>query len=406
MWKTRVAYPFLLAGAVAFYVLYSDTLSLITLFSVIILPVVLFVLLCVQWIGVSAQVDRQVVTSSVNRGEEIQFSITVRNRTILPIPQLTAELVYVNSFWGLEEREKIMLSSCPLSVQTIHCTLISQHSGVVYFSLKNLRLSDYLQLFSLKKKLKGQSLQKERYLILPQIHMLEAGLTQPAIVVEDSGVFSKTHPGDDPSEVFDMREYTDGDKMNRIHWKISARHPQESLIVKEYSDPVSSSVFLLLDLAPPKEDFLTICDGLLETSLSLSYFLMQQEAIHDLGCLAQSGYDIQRICTESDWETLEMRLLELRPVRERKKQTFALSLNLKLMGDKPCGHLIYITANVSREICQALAECEQTHRITVLWVTTLAAEEILQEVVLPGEHMEILVVSPGQIKASLMGFVL
>ena len=58
--------------------------------------------------------------------------------------------------------------------------------------------------------------------------------------------------GDDPSEVFDIREYRQGDRLSRIHWKMTAK--EEELMVKEYSRPLGGEGILCLDLYHPQAD--------------------------------------------------------------------------------------------------------------------------------------------------------
>lgn len=40
---------------------------------------------------------------------------------------------------------------------------------------------------------------------------------------EDSDRFSLYKKGDDPSEIFDIRDFKDGDRFQQIHWKLSSK---------------------------------------------------------------------------------------------------------------------------------------------------------------------------------------
>ena len=51
--------------------------------------------------------------------------------------------------------------------------------------------------------------------------------------------FSEEVSGDDPSELFALRDYQPGDRMARIHWKLSARKGE--WYVKEFSRPVGTA---------------------------------------------------------------------------------------------------------------------------------------------------------------------
>ena len=61
----------------------------------------------------------------------------------------------------------------------------------------------------------------------------------------DSVEYSKVKAGDDPSEIFDLHSYREGDPVSRIHWKLSSK--LDSLMVKEYSLPLSAGCLLLTD---------------------------------------------------------------------------------------------------------------------------------------------------------------
>ena len=67
-------------------------------------------------------------------------------------------------------------------------------------------------------------------------------------------VYSDEESGDDPSQIFEIRDYRPGDKMQKIHWKLSAK--SDSLIVKEYSEPVGFAIVIFVNLFSPgkKED--------------------------------------------------------------------------------------------------------------------------------------------------------
>ena len=52
--------------------------------------------------------------------------------------------------------------------------------------------------------------------------------------------------GNDPSEMFDIREYMPGDDMRSIHWKLSSK--VDTLYMREASDPSHYSLVVLLDL--------------------------------------------------------------------------------------------------------------------------------------------------------------
>lgn len=63
----------------------------------------------------------------------------------------------------------------------------------------------------------------------------------------EADVYDDFHPGDDPSEIFGVREFRAGDKMQSIHWKLSAK--SDDLLVRENSQPKACPLVFLLE--PP-----------------------------------------------------------------------------------------------------------------------------------------------------------
>ena len=63
----------------------------------------------------------------------------------------------------------------------------------------------------------------------------------------EAEIYDDFHPGDDPSEIFGVREFRAGDKMQSIHWKLSAK--SDDLLVRENSQPKACPLVFLLE--PP-----------------------------------------------------------------------------------------------------------------------------------------------------------
>ena len=62
---------------------------------------------------------------------------------------------------------------------------------------------------------------------------------------------TQTKPGDDPSEIFNIREYHPGDAVSRIHWKLSSK--SDILFIKEFGFPIEKKILLLAEYLPESE---------------------------------------------------------------------------------------------------------------------------------------------------------
>lgn len=82
----------------------------------------------------------------------------------------------------------------------------------------------------------------------------------------DSEHYSETKPGDDPSQIFDIRDYQEGDRLSRIHWKVSMK--LNRVMVKEYSRQLPDGVDFYIDMKQGKE-----C---MDVLFSLGIFFVEQ----------------------------------------------------------------------------------------------------------------------------------
>lgn len=140
--------------------------------------------------------------------------------------------------------------------EEIEIPINSLHSGVRDVDVKGMEIPSMLGLFRRKKAL---SLKTE-YVVMPD--KLVIGEMKKVV----SGVGNEELPDDDvkgnnSSQIREITEYKPGDRLQKIHWKASARKGE--LMVKEYEGTLSDQVTILVELIGDKD--------VLEDILSLSY---------------------------------------------------------------------------------------------------------------------------------------
>lgn len=113
---------------------------------------------------------------------------------------------------------------------------------------------------------------------------------------EEAVAYSQHRPGDDPSEIFDIREYREGDNLKHIHWKLSWKLEQP--MVKEFSLPLHSSLEIALELGkvPPEQ-----LDLQLDLCFSLARVLLEGGLSFRLTWLGATMQSLH-ISDENDWE--------------------------------------------------------------------------------------------------------
>ena len=112
----------------------------------------------------------------------------------------------------------------------------------------------------------------------PAVYRPALALGEQPLPDGEGDKYSPHKPGDDPTELFGLRPYREGDRLSRIHWKLSQKTGQT--LVKELGLPVSERVLFLLDLTGPGEEISLQLDAF----ATLSGFLTDQGAAHGVGC--------------------------------------------------------------------------------------------------------------------------
>ena len=278
MLQNKIKYLLVLVLAGFLAILYNDYFMGILFLSVLIFPIILIAILSYIYARVSFELVSSTHVS--NREETIPVTIQVENPTIFPIPNLSISIKYFNNFSSKKTvyRQKFNISVDKGTSTTVTCNLTSAHTGNLEIALTKVRIFDYFKIFSLRKRNIGQI----KVAVIPHYYELTEDYLENCSKMQiESDRYSTIRGGDDPSEVFAIREYREGDRFQRIHWKLSMKENQ--LMIKDFSEPLNCSVVIFADLGiPDGEDELEAADSLLECALSLSYSFMLKGQMHYL----------------------------------------------------------------------------------------------------------------------------
>ncbi|MBQ3088231.1 MAG: DUF58 domain-containing protein [Clostridia bacterium] len=275
MAKIRLIYALFVVITGLFVVMYVDSLSLLLFIVTLALPIFLFLLLLLARILTRIKIEPPTTLST--KGQAVSMKIHLKNLSFIALPSLRATITYCGAFSSEPEKTEITFPLHALTNQTSSFDISSNHVGVVKVDLHNIYMHDYFRLFRFKFKIN----QSYEITFLPELHPLTMDIRPNTLLGVDSDVFSKSKKGDDPSEVFAIRDYIGGDKLNRIHWKLSSK--QDNLMVKDYSLPINNSISIIPELASPSsENLLKDIDAVIETAFNLSNFLCEAEIIHHI----------------------------------------------------------------------------------------------------------------------------
>ncbi len=273
---TKILFLILIVICIFFYILYIWDFSLILLIIFAVLPVVMFVTTLIAKYSIKAEFAVQNKTTPKNSSFPVQLCVT--NKSIFPVGKAEAHIEYYNIFNNQINEFELLFPVQALNTQRITFQLSSKYCGILKIRSAYIDIYDPLKIFRFRT---GKNVQAE-IAVMPEIHEVNGAISYTDRESDESSVFSENKAGDDPSEIFDLRDYINGDKLNRIHWKLSSK--KDELIVKEYSMPVDVPCMLFLNLKcyEDSEYTLPVFDTLVETLISVSQFLIENERIHTI----------------------------------------------------------------------------------------------------------------------------
>ena len=274
MAKNRFFYLLVLLGAGAFFICYNGYLSLDVFALAVALPGASLVLSLPGMLGARAQLslgEGDGRPCRARKGESLPLRLEVWNATPFSGGRAKVSLSVENAFTGQREQERFVFTPGP-GRQVFQHSLSSRACGRVACQVGRLWVCDYLGLFCLPL---GRVLQGEQAAyFLPRVEPIAPQAQEPPSPGAEGERYSQTKAGDDPTELFSLREWREGDRLARVHWKLSQKLGRP--LVKELGLPLSDHLLVALDLGGDGWE----ADLLLDALASLSSFLTQGEGAH------------------------------------------------------------------------------------------------------------------------------
>ena len=260
-----------------FFVLYKDLLAFILFLSVLCVPLLLIIELLTAFL--LTKIEIEVKESSLGIGKPLKILVKVKNHSPFSVTHIKMTTKCRNLFLNTEHDCKFVISASPFSTKTFTYELNSEHIGNVDFCAKKAVFYDLFSMFSLKKRINVTKIVP----IYPQNVPVSSSIRPNNWFMGESEKFSSAKAGDDPSEVFNIREYIDGDKLNKIHWKLTSK--TDKYMVKEYSLPVSDNIFIYLDfkVKDTLDESLKLVDSLVKSYMSISLDFAKKGITHYVG---------------------------------------------------------------------------------------------------------------------------
>lgn len=183
---------------------------------------------------------------SCTRGTKIDFSIDMKNRSILFYP-LVEPYFYISDLFGEDDTlTSDIITLAPKEKRNFGFDARFDHIGTYSAGLRKIRLQDMLGLFT------HTIVNDKEYTVsvVPQIYDIEK-LPVSMTAVSESQKMTVSNPMD-ASDYAGVREYVIGDPIKNIHWKLSAR--TTGYMTKVFESYSNTGICTILDFHAPQAD--------------------------------------------------------------------------------------------------------------------------------------------------------
>lgn len=218
MFRYRLIYLLLIGFGVFFYIAFIGYFSYYFLLVVLVLPILSLFYLLLTWkfLKLEFKTDSKVI----RQNEYINILVKRDNFGLGAIKFKIGD-------------EKYLLKG-----NNAGFDLLFEHCGG-----RNLVISEYYQydclnLFWIKKRCNYQI----PITIYPKKNEFDYKIYQRYLPKDDQEVYAVNQKGDDPTEIYDIHKYQEGDSLKNIHWKLSAKY--SSILVKDNALAVSEIINL------------------------------------------------------------------------------------------------------------------------------------------------------------------
>ncbi len=234
MLRTRLYYLMFLALCVAFFLFYEAYFSHLLLVFALVLPVVSLLSALPACFLLSGNI--RAATPLSHQGMPIGITLTLHNASPLPCGSVRFQLTAYNTFNNITASvDKAQTSwvfpgedaAFDFSMTPIHC-------GRLTLMAEKCRVCDVLGIFTLP--IKRRFSTDGCCVLPPLVDSLSDGLALPFAAPKAYGQES--------NDVLKLRDYTPGDRLKHIHWKLSRL---DTLIVREYAAEAPQPAWALMD---------------------------------------------------------------------------------------------------------------------------------------------------------------
>ena len=348
MKKHRLWYGAVVFAAFVIYILANRREALIFLAALFFVPLILGLIQFGAMEGLN-------MTCSIRSGctvkSRIPLVIKIKKKNSLPAGAIHCFVTVENLMYKEKTEREIILQPSGKKEMEFQYFIEMEDCGSVRTTVEYADFYDLPGLFSIHK-IYNRVMET---LVYPAEIRLVAELDRRPETTTFGDFYDQNRKGQDVSEVSGLRDYTEGDSLGSIHWKLSGK--LDELVVREFGYPSNYRVLILYDMMKEYNGETIVNqrnNAVLALTSALSYSMVELNLEHNVGRVTDGEFHSLPVYSKSTHEQVLLNLL-CRPVAQNNEKGDAIYHFLRHDLRKEYTKIIYITPEYEESAVRQLS---------------------------------------------------
>lgn len=364
----RILYVILIGITFVISILYSQYSAHLAFVLVCTIPAVFFAALLIN--AFLIKFDTTVQTSFIQKGDNIRINVEIKNKSFLPTGDVIAK--YNISYGNMKMNSvKISAAALPFSKVKAHFEIPAQYCGIITITVNSAKMLDYGKLFSLPVKIDKK---QKNILVIPKAFPLEIDYNAAiSNELDETENYHQSKKGNDKTEIFNVREYNEGDQIKDIHWKMSSR--LDKYMIKEYSLPLCKNIDLLINTSINMNSIeqCQVMDKIIEIFYSIGTNLVVAEIGFNVYAINTVFNSYVNTTVDKD-EELYLATSQIMEMNVDNAYEGKIT-EAQLFEEAKKNNVIYITSDITKELVNTLSSYTEK-KITIIFITNKNGQEL------------------------------
>lgn len=364
----RIFYVILIGITFVISILYSQYSAHLAFVLVCTIPAVFFTILLINTFLI--KFDTKVQTSFIQKGDNIRINVELKNKSFLPTGDVIAK--YNVSYGNMKMKtSKICIAALPFSKEKSYFEIPAQYCGIITITVNSAKMLDYGKLFSLPVKIDKK---QKNILVIPKAFPLEIDYNAAiSNELDEAENYHQSKKGNDKTEIFNVREYNEGDQIKDIHWKMSSR--LDKYMIKEYSLPLCKNIDLLVNTSINMNSIeqCQVMDKIIEIFYSIGTNLVVAEIGFNVYAINTVFNSYVNTTVDKD-EELYLATSQIMEMNVDNAYEGKIT-EAQLFEEAKKNNVIYITSDITKELVNTLSSYTEK-KITIIFVTNKNGQEL------------------------------